>query len=115
MSTSLKGFAKLKALAKSPSLKAAVITVGMTATRMAVAQSTSSYNVSGLCAIPDILKLVVSIAGVAALFVWVLAHMSNKTELSDLTLKIGLPCVIAGFAGAFITGLGLSNQCSGIS
>ncbi len=100
---------------RSPTVRAAAISVALGASRVALAQSIGGENLTGLCVIPQILKFVVGIVALGALLVWTIAHMNNKNELSDLTLRIAVPCVLAGIAGYLITQFGLASNCSGIS
>ncbi|MFP3637943.1 hypothetical protein [Paraburkholderia sp. SIMBA_054] len=107
-------FTKLKQLHKSPTLKAALITATMVVSQAAFAQSVGGANLSGLCIIPQILKYIVGIVAMGALLMWAVAHMNSKNELSDLTIKIAVPCVLAGIVGYLIAQFGLQASCSGI-
>ncbi|MBN3761055.1 hypothetical protein [Burkholderia sp. Ac-20365] len=104
----------LKKWLKSPTLKAGAITAAMVMSQAAMAQSVGGANLSGLCIIPQILKYIVGIVAMGALLLWAVAHMNSKNELSDLTIKIAVPCVLAGIVGYLITQFGLSASCSGI-
>lgn len=100
----------------SSAFKGAVITLGLTASQMALAQvALPTQQLSALCVVPQILKYVVGVVAICAVVLWGMAHMASKNELSDLTIKIGIPCVVVSFAAFLITSFGLSVSCSGIS
>lgn len=101
-------------LSKAPVVQAAVFCAVLLASQAAMAQSSSSVNLSGLCIIPTILKGVLFIAAIAGVFIWAISHMNNKNELADLTMKIGVPCVIGGAAVTIIAQLlvNSSTTCS---
>lgn len=104
-------FAKgLSKVTRMSSVQAAVFVTVLLASQSVMAQG--SVNVSGLCIIPQILKAIVAIVAVAAVLLWAIAHYTNKNDMADLTVKIGVPTVIASIAVTIIAQLGLNSQCS---
>ncbi|WP_321816700.1 MULTISPECIES: hypothetical protein [unclassified Paraburkholderia] len=103
----------VKAVSKASrmsSIQAAVFVTVLCASQAAMAST--SVDVSGLCIIPQILKTVCAIVAVAAVMLWAIAHFSSKNDMADLTVKIGVPTVLASVAVTIITDLGLSSSCS---
>lgn len=98
-------------VSRMSSVQAAVFVAVLVASQSVMAQS-SAVNVSGLCIIPSILKGIVAIVAVAAVLLWAIAHYMNKNDMADLTVKIGVPTVLASVAVTIITQLGLNSQCS---
>ncbi|WP_321935250.1 hypothetical protein [Paraburkholderia sp. J8-2] len=117
VNTSSNRFAESVArVGKAPVVQAAVFCAVLLVSQAAMAQSSSSVNLSGLCIIPTILKGVLFIAAIAGVFIWAIAHMNSKNELADLTMKIGVPCVLGGAAVTIIAQLltNSSTTCSGL-
>jgi hypothetical protein len=105
-----------KRVSASSAVKGAAIAVGLTASQMALAQvALPTQQLNSLCVVPQILKYVVGVVAIGAVVLWGIAHMNSKNELSDLTIKIGVPCVVVSFAAYLISAFGLSVSCSGIS
>jgi hypothetical protein len=107
-----KGFAKGVAKASRMSSVQAAVFVAVVFASQSVMAQTSSVNVQSLCIIPSILKGIVAIVAVSAIFLWAVAHYMNKNDMADLTVKIGVPTVLASVAVTIITQLGLNSQCS---
>ena len=105
-------FSNWKRLYKSPTLKALVMSVGMAATQMAFAQGTfSASQVSGLCVIPQMIKVIAGIIALVACLVWAISHMNSKAEISDIAMKVAIPCAIASVVGYLVQQFGLQNSC----
>jgi hypothetical protein len=104
---------KAKSWLTSPMLRGLFITVGLAVSEAAHAQFSTS-QLQPLCIIPTIVKFVFGVCALVALLVWAIAHMNNKNELSDMTMKIGVPCVIASVVGYLIQQFGLPAVCQGI-
>lgn len=101
-----KGVAKASRL---PSVQAALFVAVLLVSQPAMAQT---VNTSGLCIIPQILKAIVAIVAVCAVLLWAIAHYTNKNDMADLTVKIGVPTFVASIAVTLIAQLGLASQCT---
>lgn len=98
---------------KSPTLKALVMSVGMAATQMAFAQSAgfSGQQIQGLCVIPQMIKVIAGVIALVACLLWAISHMNSKSEISDIAMKVAIPCAIASIVGYLVQQFGLSNSC----
>ncbi|KAF7963357.1 hypothetical protein AWV80_10535 [Cupriavidus sp. UYMU48A] len=95
--------------ARLPSVQAALFVAVFLVSQPALAQT---VNTSGLCIIPQILKAIVAIVAVCAVLLWAIAHYTNKNDMADLTVKIGVPTFVASIAVTLIAQMGLTSQCN---
>lgn len=100
----------VRKVSRLPSVQAAVFVTVFLVSQSAMAQG--APNMGGLCIIPQILKAIVAIVAVSAVLLWAVAHYTNKNDMADLTVKIGVPTVIASIAVTVIAQLGLNSQCT---